>query len=66
MVDFKPKSSPSTSGTAVSVTLEEKDVEEASLEEPLDNKIVPQLQWRLLCHGIQVPSSEKKAALVGA
>ena len=53
---------PSTSGTAVvNVTLEEEDIEG---EEPLDSKTVPQLRWWLLCHGIQVPSSEKKAALI--
>ena len=46
------------------MTLEEKDIEGASLEEPLDSKTVPQLRWWLLCHGVQVPTSEKKAALI--
>jgi hypothetical protein len=46
------------------LTLEEDDVEGAALEEPLDAKTIPQLQWWLLCHGIETPSSEKKAALI--
>ena len=50
--------------SAVVLTLEEDDVEGASLEEPLDAKTIPQLQWWLLCHGIVTPSSEKKAALI--
>ena len=57
-----PDCMPSTS--AMVLTLEEEDVEGATLEEPLDGKTVPQLRWWLLCHGIEVPSSESKAALI--
>ena len=53
-----PHCVPSTS--AVVVTLEEKDVEGAALEEPLDIKTLPQLLWWLLCYGIEASSSEKR------
>ena len=58
MMDSQPSSAPSTSSTAINVTLEEKDIEGASLEEPLDSKTVPQLRWWLLCHGVHVPTNE--------
>ena len=64
LMDFQPSSAPSTSGSAINVTLEESDIEGAALEDTLDSKTVPQLRWWLLCHGIQAPSSEKKAALI--
>ena len=52
---------PTTS--AVVLTLEE-DVDGAAIEEPLDARTIPQLQWWLLCHGIEAPSSDKKATLI--
>ena len=53
---------PTTS--AVVLTLEEEDVDGAAIEEPLDARIIPQLRWWLLCHGIEAPSSDKKATLI--
>ena len=48
----------------IHVTLKSKVLRGATLEEPLDSETVPQLRWWLLCHGIQAPSSEKKAAVI--
>ena len=53
-----------SSSTAVVVSLEEDDIEDASLEKPLETKTIPQLRWWLVCHGIEPPTSEKKPALI--
>ena len=57
-----PDCVPKTS--AVVLTLEEEDVDGAAVEEPLDTRTIPQLRWWLLCHGIEAPSSDKKATLI--
>ena len=57
-----PDCEPTTS--AVVLTLEEEDVDGAAIEEPLDTRTIPQLRWCLLCHGIEAPSSDKKATLI--
>lgn len=46
--------------SSITVTLEESDIEGAVLEEPLQTKTVPQLQWWLMCHGQDAPRSVKK------
>ena len=52
------------SSSSVMVSLEEGDIEGASLEEPLETKRIPQLRWWLLCHGSDPPASEKKPTLI--
>ena len=53
-----------TTTCAVVLTLEKGDVDGAVIEEPLDTRTIPQLRWWLLCHGIESPSSDKKATLI--
>ena len=48
--------------SAVEVT--ENDIPGTILHEPLENATVHSLRWWLLCHGIRVPSSWRKAKLV--
>ena len=50
--------------SAVTISLEESDIEGATLEEPLETKTILQLRWWLTCHGVEPPSSEKKTALI--
>ena len=44
--------------------LTEDDVQGAKLEEPLESVTVTALRIWLLCHGIQAPTSMKKAKLI--
>ena len=44
--------------------LTESDIPGAILHEPLENATVHSLRWWLLCHGIQAPSSWRKAKLI--
>jgi len=50
--------------SSISVLLEESDVDEAQLEEPLEAKTMHQLRWWLLCHGQDTLSNVKKLALI--
>lgn len=48
----------------VTVKLNASDIPGASLSEPLETHTIPELKWCLLCHGIQTPSSWKKAQII--
>ena len=52
------------SASVSSVELTEKDIPGAVLEEPLESVTIPALRWWLLCRGIQVPTSLRKAKLI--
>ena len=52
------------SSSAVTVCLEESDIEGAVLDEPLETKTILQLRWWLTCHGVESPSNEKRATLI--
>ena len=52
------------SASVGSVELTEKDIPGALLEEPLETVTMPALRWWLLCRGIQVPTSLRKAKLI--
>ena len=49
---------------ASQLELTEEDVPGAKLEEPLESYTVPALRRWLLCHGIQLPTSMKKSAVI--
>ena len=49
---------------ASQLELTEEDVPGAKLEEPLEGYTVPALRRWLLCHGIQLPTSMKKSAVI--
>lgn len=53
-----------SSSDFVLVNLTEADIPGASLEEPLESQNVAALRWWLLCHGISVSSSTRKAQLI--
>ena len=44
--------------------LTESDIPGATLHEPLESATVHALRWWLLCHGIQTPTSWRKAKLI--
>ena len=44
--------------------LTEDDIPGAILKEPFEKHTVKELQWWLLCHGITLPSSAKKADVI--
>lgn len=46
------------------LTLSEEDIPGAKLIQPLESHNIPALRWWLLCRGIRVPSSLKKAKLI--
>ena len=46
------------------ITLQEGDIEGAALEEPLESKTIPQLDWWLLCHVCDAHQSERKPGLI--
>ena len=52
------------SASVSSVELTENDIPGAMLEEPLESVTMPALRWWLLCRGIQVPTSLRKAKLL--
>lgn len=52
-----------TVATAVD-ELTESDIPGATLHEPLESATVHALRWWLLCHGIQAPTSWRKAKLI--
>ena len=55
---------PCLSSHPVPVTLEECDIEGASLDEPLQSHTMEQLRWWLLCHGLEAKRSDKKQKLI--
>ena len=59
-----PEDSNAGCSRAVTVSLEEEDIEGATLDEPLETRTIPQLRWCLLCHGIEPVASEKKPRLI--
>ena len=48
----------------VALVLTEDDIPGASLTEPFESHTVAELRWWLLCRGITVPTSWKKAQVV--
>lgn len=49
---------------APGLALTEEDIPGAALSEPFDSHTVTELRWWLLCRGITVPTSWKKAQVV--
>ena len=47
-----------------SIVLTEKDIPEAMLAESFDKHTIPKLQWWLLCRGVTVKTSVKKAEII--
>ena len=54
----------SAGGSDTTLHLTEDDIPGASLTEPLERHTVPELTWWLLCRGISVPKSWKKAQVI--
>ena len=46
------------------ITLTEKDIPGAMLTEPFDKHTIPELRWWLLCRGVFVQTSLKKAEII--
>ena len=61
-MDFHLKVMASASVGSVELTVE--DIPGAMLEEPLESVTMPALRWWLLCRGIQVTTSLRKAKLM--
>ena len=55
---------PSASSSPVSVVLTAEDIPGAALREPYESYAVPALRWWLLCRGIRVSTSQRKAQLI--
>jgi hypothetical protein len=49
---------------SASITLTEEDIPGALLLEPYEGHTLEELRWWLLCHGVTVPTSMKKAKVV--
>ena len=54
----------SLSTAGASITLTEEDIPGALLLEPYEGHTLEELRWWLLCHGVTVPTSMKKAKVV--
>lgn len=54
----------SADGNDTALHLTESDIPGATLTEPLESHTVPELSWWLLCRGITVPRSWKKAQVL--
>ena len=61
-MDFHLKGMASVSVGSVELT--EEDIPGARLEEPLESVTMPALRWWLLCRGIQVTTTLRKAKLI--
>ena len=48
----------------VAVVLTAEDIPGAALREPYESYAVPALRWWLLCRGIRVSTSQRKAQLI--
>ena len=46
------------------ITLTEDDIPGASLQPPFEKHTVPELRWWLLCRGVTVSTSLKKAKII--
>ena len=62
MASNRDQISPSSAGA--SITLTEEDIPGALLLEPYEGHTLEELRWWLLCHGVTVPASMKKAKVV--